>query len=479
MLLLEQEPLVQPFSLPKKKLSAKKNPPKQEQSIFEQRGKEFSDELIGLLTALTKVKGSGGEGKSTQDIWEEDRQLGKNIIIENKEIKAATLNQMVIRITDPETSDVEFRKAFISTFQSFVSPDLLFAKLVQRYNVPRRKFKNMEASEWNKKIVVPLQKRVQDIFGRWIDEHFTDFNYGMVKKLNEFVDGSLRSDGYNDQAEKILKKIQKHIEKSQQGGEIERPLKAGVKVNQTLMDVDEMELARQLTLHEFWVYQRIAPIELLNLAWSSAKLRHRAPNVMKMIDRANSISAWVTHILLGEKGLKMRARYFAKFVKVGQHCFDMRNYNTLLAILASLNSAAIKRLKFTKEEAGSKVKAMLEDLSKKMSPDMSYKSIRDILRSGTPPALPYLGVFLTDLTFIEEGNPDKLGGLINFKKRLYVYGVLTEIQNFQRVSFDFETNEKLQMCLENLEFKELDSKVQFNKSLALEGRGQQKQDLVQ
>ena len=35
------------------------------------------------------------------------------------------------------------------------------------------------------------------------------------------------------------------------------------------------------------------------------------------------------------------------------------------------------------------------------------------------------------------------------------------------------------MCLENLEFKELDSKSQFNRSLALEGRGQQKQDLVQ
>ena len=49
----------------------------------------------------------------------------------------------------------------------------------------------------------------------------------------------------------------------------------------------------------------------------------------------------------------------------------------------------------------------------------------------------FLGVFLTDLTFIEEGNPDKLGGLINFKKRLYVYNVLNEIQNYQKVFFFF------------------------------------------
>ena len=50
-------------------------------------------------------------------------------------------------------------------------------------------------------------------------------------------------------------------------------------------------------------------------------------------------------------------------------------------------------LKFTKEEAGGKIKAILEDLSKKMSPDMSYKSIRDILHNGAPPALPYLGKY--------------------------------------------------------------------------------------
>ena len=46
-------------------------------------------------------------------------------------------------------------------------------------------------------------------------------------------------------------------------------------------------------------------------------------------------------------------------------------------------------------------------------------------------------MFLTDLTFIEEGNPEKVGGLINFKKRLYVYNVLNEISSYQKVFFSF------------------------------------------
>lgn len=120
---------------------------------------------------------------------------------------------------------------------------------------------------------------------------------------------------------------------------------------------------------------------------------------------------------------------------------------------------------------------MFEDLKAKMSSDASYKSIREILHNTNPPALPYLGVFLTDLTFIEEGNPDKLGTLINFKKRLYVYNVLNEIQNYQKVDYTFEADEMVLMCIENLQA--VDNDALYKMSLEREGRNQQKHELVQ
>ena len=49
----------------------------------------------------------------------------------------------------------------------------------------------------------------------------------------------------------------------------------------TLFDLDEMEVARQLTLPLFELYSRIKPAELFNQAWNSPKLRHRSPNVVR------------------------------------------------------------------------------------------------------------------------------------------------------------------------------------------------------
>jgi len=40
-------------------------------------------------------------------------------------------------------------------------------------------------------------------------------------------------------------------------------------------------------------------------------------------------------------------------------------------------------------------------LSKLISNERSYKVLREELRNSVPPALPYLGVYLSDLTFIE------------------------------------------------------------------------------
>ncbi len=58
------------------------------------------------------------------------------------------------------------------------------------------------------------------------------------------------------------------------------------------------------------------------------------------------------------------------------------------------------------------------------------------------PCLPYLGIFLSDLTFIEEGNKDTIiagdgHGLINFEKRRKVAQVISRLQQYQRTPFGF------------------------------------------
>ncbi|KAJ3252572.1 hypothetical protein HDU77_005067 [Chytriomyces hyalinus] len=61
------------------------------------------------------------------------------------------------------------------------------------------------------------------------------------------------------------------------------------------------------------------------------------------------------------------------------------------------------------------------------------------------PAIPFLGVYLTDITFIDLGNPELLpcqspnpsrsDRIINFDKRRKIASVIKEIQKFQAVQF--------------------------------------------
>lgn len=50
-----------------------------------------------------------------------------------------------------------------------------------------------------------------------------------------------------------------------------------------------------------------------------------------------------------------------------------------------------------------------------------------------------LGVYLTDLTFLEIGNPDYLPDthFINFEKRRRVYNLIREIQKYMEVPYAF------------------------------------------
>jgi hypothetical protein len=48
------------------------------------------------------------------------------------------------------------------------------------------------------------------------------------------------------------------------------------------------------------------------------------------------------------------------------------------------------------------------------------KILRDAVHQANPPLVPYLGVYLSDLTFIEDGNADTVhNGLINFDKQRF------------------------------------------------------------
>ncbi len=66
------------------------------------------------------------------------------------------------------------------------------------------------------------------------------------------------------------------------------------------------------------------------------------------------------------------------------------------------------------------------------------------------PCIPYLGCYLGDLTFVDEGNPDMVDGLINFEKRLDIWRYIQEVESYKKEPFQWPQVEPLHSLLTSL-----------------------------
>ncbi len=90
-----------------------------------------------------------------------------------------------------------------------------------------------------------------------------------------------------------------------------------------------------------------------------------------------------------------------------------------MAVLAAFNCSAVYRMRRTAKELRPAVRQAQAELEKAMNSGGSFKSYRDHVATLAPPAIPYVGLLLTDLTFIDT-NANTVDGLVNWTKRAKV-----------------------------------------------------------
>ncbi|KAJ3171932.1 hypothetical protein HDU87_008182 [Geranomyces variabilis] len=221
-------------------------------------------------------------------------------------------------------------------------------------------------------------------------------------------------------------------------------LKMGTGLSSTsisFLELDNEDIARQLNILEAEIFSRIKPRDLLQHIWSRTYKGQHAASVAASIGHFNFISSWVTTRILAQRKVKTRAQVLGKFMKIAQVLRNSNNYNTLMAVLAGINSGAVLRLrqtrKFLQERQSYRNHQALEKL---MSSDRSFALYRQALRMSELPCIPYLGVFLRDLVYIDENKDKRRDGSINLAKFLLMGDVILMILNFQQVPYDVIRN---------------------------------------
>jgi hypothetical protein len=138
---------------------------------------------------------------------------------------------------------------------------------------------------------------------------------------------------------------------------------------------------------------------------------------------------------------KKRALVIKQWVKICMKCLELANYDSLMAIVCSLNSSMVLRLKKTWDFVSAKTKARLDDLKTVVDVSKNYAVLRHKLQNHVAPCIPFVGIYLTDLTFVDVGNqttrqlPGAEGtegkSVINFDKHTKTAKIIGQLQGFQ------------------------------------------------
>uniref|UniRef100_A0A672YJH5 Ras protein specific guanine nucleotide releasing factor 2 n=1 Tax=Sphaeramia orbicularis TaxID=375764 RepID=A0A672YJH5_9TELE len=296
--------------------------------------------------------------------------------------------------------------------------------------------------------------RVLNVLRHWVSKHSQDFEMNGDLKMSVIclLEEVLRDPDLLPQERKATANIlsalsQNELEDAQL--RIEDILQmADCPKAECFESLSAMELAEQITLLDHIVFRSIPYEEFLGQGWMKVDKTERTPYIMKTSQHFNDMSNLVASQIMTHTDVGSRASSIEKWVAVADICRCLNNYNGVLEITSALNRSAIYRLKKTWAKVSKQTKALMDKLQKTVSSEGRFKNLRETLKNCNPPCVPYLGMYLTDLAFIEEGTPNFTEeGLVNFSKMRMISHIIREIRQFQQTPYRIEHQAKVTQYL--------------------------------
>lgn len=364
-------------------------------------------------------------------------------------ITAATEDQLICMLAGERAPDKDFVVHFLLTHHRFIKSKDLLQKLVNRYNLPAPEGCTAAEAEDHVKRRKIIQVRVINVIKKWIERLIMSFQQDieLLMALQKFIQTLLASGGTEAIWGSNLQVALLQAEDAQihpATGVVSTDTAPKPVIPKTtnvselnILDIDPLEAARQLTLIESRSFSRISPDEYKNKAWCSRDCATASPNVLDIITRFNKLSYWIASEILLQSDLSARVKLLSRFIKLGEMLRTLNNLQGVMTVTSALNMSAVQRLYDTWKALPSKYSIMFDNITALMSAVYNFKTYRDLLRNSSPPLVPFQGVYLSDLTFMEEA-PDILDNdLVNFRKMMLVGDVLNDVQKFQQVKYVF------------------------------------------
>uniref|UniRef100_A0A8C6L5P9 Ras protein specific guanine nucleotide releasing factor 1 n=1 Tax=Nothobranchius furzeri TaxID=105023 RepID=A0A8C6L5P9_NOTFU len=302
--------------------------------------------------------------------------------------------------------------------------------------------------------------RVLNVLRHWVSKHSPDFecNNELKTKVIAFLEEVMHDPELLTQERKAAANI---ISETQS-------LLLLLLLAEPFETHSALEIAEQLTLLDHLVFKVIPYEEFFGQGWMKNDKNEKTPYIMRTTKHFNDTSNLIATEILRCEDTATRVAVIEKWVAVADICRCLHNYNAVLEITSSLNRSSVFRLKKTWLKISKQTRALIDKLQKLVSSEGRFKNLREALKNCDPPCVPYLGMYLTDLAFIEEGTPNYTeDNLVNFSKMRMISHIIREIRQFQQTAYKIDLQPKVAQYLLDRSFV-LDEESMYEASLRIE-----------
>lgn len=437
------------------------------------------------------------------DIDEEE----KDLIYDFNGLKGGTVDGLISKLIDPLTDfDKTFEDSFLMLFASFTTPLKLLQSLITKYDLSMPEALSYEEYNiWIERKVKPQQIKITDIFEKlfskyWLVQYSSPELFQLWKDFTSEKEHILQIPvelvelGFNVLSESSQNDYYSSLNLYPENETVlpMSPLTSDIaKVKLSDLDIDEV--AKQLTAIQSFYYRKINRNDLLFRSYNFSKLVKNkrndkskvsfdSKNITNFIKNCNLITNYTSYMILRNKDQSVRVSVIKYFIILAEKLLYLKNFSSMTAIISALSSTSIARLKKTWDHVPSSFILKFNKMDSLMSISKNYSEYRNILKfmeTDGDPYLPFLGVFLSDLRFTTDGNPDNLNvtnidssktRIVNFSKRINIRNIIDQLLSFNNVKYNYPFNENM-VCYFMTIFDNLpDNERMYEMSINIEPR---------
>ncbi|KAB1266944.1 Ras guanyl-releasing protein 3 [Camelus dromedarius] len=203
--------------------------------------------------------------------------------------------------------------------------------------------------------------------------------------------------------------------------------------------LEPIELAEHLTFLEHKSFRRISFTDYQSYVIHGCLENN--PTLERSIALFNGISKWVQLMVLSKPTPQQRAQVITKFINVAKKLLQLKNFNTLMAVVGGLSHSSISRLKETHSHLSSEVSKNWNEMMELVSSNGNYCNYRKAFADCDGFKIPILGVHLKDLIAVHVIFPDWTEeNKVNIVKMHQLSVTLSELVSLQNASHHLEPN---------------------------------------